>query len=190
MTIMGLFQLLFFLAALLLLAKPLGGYMARVYQGERCGLGRLLGPLERLIYRLGGVKAEEEMTWAGYAAALLVFNLLGGLALYGLQRLQGLLPLNPAGLGAVEPYVAFNTAASFASNTNWQAYAGETTMSFLTQMLGLTVQNFVSAASGLAVLVAFIRGFVRREAQRLGNFWVDLVRSVQIGRASCRERVS
>jgi K+-transporting ATPase ATPase A chain len=166
-----------YLAVLVLLAVPLGRYMARVYRGEARTAQRLLGPLERLVYRLGGVRTDEEMSWQRYAAAVLVFNLLGLLLLYALQRLQGLLPLNPAQVGAVSPEVSFNTAVSFATNTNWQAYGGEATLSYLTQMLGLTVQNFLSAATGMAVLVALVRGFTRRSAAGVGNFWVDLTRS-------------
>jgi K+-transporting ATPase ATPase A chain len=177
MTANGIFQLVLYTAVLLLLAKPLGAYMARVYEG-RPGLHRTaLGWLERLVYRLCGVRETEEMGWKTYAAAMLLFNLAGLLALYALQRLQGILPLNPQGLGAVSPDSSFNTAVSFATNTNWQGYGGETTMSYLTQMLGLTVQNFVSAAMGMAVLVAMIRGFARKSAQTIGNFWVDLTRS-------------
>jgi K+-transporting ATPase ATPase A chain len=164
------------LAVLTALAIPLGRYMAAVYE-DRAGFAQgVLGPVERLLYRAAGVRAEEEMGWKTYAAALLVFNLLGILVVYALQRLQGVLPLNGAGLPAVSPDVALNTAVSFATNTNWQAYGGETTMSHLTQMLGLTVQNFVSAATGMAVLVALIRGFTRKLTSGLGNFWVDLVR--------------
>src|SRR6267378_6898018 len=158
------------------LAKPLGAYMARVYEGRGCGLDRVLGWLERLIYRLAGVRADEEMTWKTYAWTMLLFNLAGLLAVYTLQRLQGILPLNPQGLGAVSPDSSFNTAVSFATNTNWQGYGGESTMSYLTQMLALTVQNFVSAATGMAVLVALIRGFARQSADTIGNFWVDLTR--------------
>src|SRR5262244_2086239 len=151
--------------------------MARVYMGQPSGLERVLGPLERLIYRLCGVRAEEEMGWKTYAIAMLLFNLCGFLAAYALQRLQGVLPLNPQGFGAVSPDSSFNTAVSFATNTNWQGYGGETTMSYLTQMLALTVQNFVSAATGMAVLAALIRGFSRRSAETIGNFWVDLTRT-------------
>ena len=158
------------------LVKPLGWYMARVYEGKPCGLDRVLGPVERLIYRACGVSPQEEMDWKTYAKAMLLFNLFGLLAVYALQRLQGLLPLNPAHLGAVEAVSAFNTAVSFATNTNWQGYAGENTMSDLTQMAGLTVQNFLSAASGMAVLVALIRGIVRRRQDTIGNFWTDTVR--------------
>src|SRR3989440_2048109 len=177
MTANGILQLLFYILVLLALAKPLGGYMARVYEGRRVALDRVLGWLERLIYRLAGVRANGEMTWKTYAVTMLHFNLAGLLAVYALQRLQGVLPLNPEGLGAVSPDSSFNTAVSFATNTNWQGYGGETTMSYLTQMVGLTVQNFASAASGMAVLVALIRGFARRSAETIGNFWVDLTRT-------------
>jgi K+-transporting ATPase ATPase A chain len=170
-------QIGLYLAVLLALAKPLGWYMARVYAGESVGLNRWLAPFEGLIYRLCGVRPEREMRWTEYAIALLVFNLLGALAVFALQRLQIWLPLNPLNLPAVSPDSAFNTAASFATNTNWQGYGGETTMSYLTQMLGLTVQNFLSAATGMAVLVALIRGFARKNANTVGNFWVDLTRS-------------
>jgi potassium-transporting ATPase potassium-binding subunit len=177
MTLNGYIQLGLYLVVLLALAKPLGGFMARVYMGQSSGLDRVLGPMERLIYRLCGVRAEEEMGWKTYAIAMLLFNLLGFLAVYALQRLQGVLPLNPQGLGAVTPDSSFNTAVSFATNTNWQGYGGETTMSYLTQMLAMTVQNFVSAATGMAVLVAFIRGLARQTVQTIGNFWVDLTRT-------------
>jgi K+-transporting ATPase ATPase A chain len=151
--------------------------MVRVYEGRPIGLDRLLGPLERGIYRLCGVRAIDEMDWKTYGIAMLLFNLAGLLAVYALQRWQGFLSLNPQGFGAVPPDLAFNTAVSFATNTNWQSYGGETTMSYLTQMLGLTVQNFVSAATGMAVLVALIRGLARKSAGTIGSFWVDLVRS-------------
>jgi K+-transporting ATPase ATPase A chain len=177
MTANGIAQLVFYIVVLLLLAKPLGAYMARVFENRPCGLDKALGWLERLIYRTSGIRPDQEMGWKAYALAMLMFNLAGLLVVYGLQRLQGVLPLNPMGLGAVSPDSSFNTAVSFATNTNWQGYGGETTMSYLTQMLGLTVQNFVSAAMGLAVLAAFIRGFARRSAQTIGNFWVDLTRS-------------
>lgn len=177
MTANGYLQLGLYLVVLLVLAKPLGAYMARVYEGRPFGLDRLLGPLERWIYRLSGVRPDEEMRWQSYALAMMLFNLAGLLAVYGLQRLQSLLPLNPQSLGPVSPDSAFNTAVSFATNTNWQGYGGETTMSYLTQMLALTVQNFVSAATGMATLVAFIRGLARRSTQTIGNFWVDLTRS-------------
>jgi potassium-transporting ATPase potassium-binding subunit len=170
-------QLLIYLTALILLVKPLGSYMARVYQSERTFLDRVLGPVERFIYRLSGVNPEEDMNWKTYAVAVMVFNVLGLLAVYALQRLQVFLPLNPQGLGAVTPDSAWNTAVSFATNTNWQGYGGETTMSYLTQMLGMTVQNFVSAATGMAVLIALIRGIVRHTTKGIGNFWVDLTRT-------------
>jgi len=172
----GIFQLVLYVVVLLVLAKPLGGYMARVYEGRRIALDRGLGWLERLIYRVGAVRPNEEMGWKTYAVSMLSFNLLGLLAVYVLQRVQGGLPLNPQGMGAVSPDSSFNTAVSFATNTNWQGYGGEATMSYLTQMLALTVQNFVSAASGMATLVALIRGFARRSSETIGNFWVDLTR--------------
>ncbi|MBP8001006.1 MAG: potassium-transporting ATPase subunit KdpA [Chloroflexi bacterium] len=178
MTISSWLQLIFYLVVLLLLAKPLGTHMARVYQGERTFLHPIVQPVERLFYRALGTNPEVEMDWKTYAVALLLFNLLGLLAVYLLQRLQVILPLNPEGLVAITPDSSWNTAVSFASNTNWQGYGGEVTMSYLTQMLGMTVQNFVSAASGMATLVAFIRGFTRHTAQTIGNFWVDLTRSV------------
>jgi len=165
-------------AALLLLAKALGEYMARVYEGHSTLLRPVVQPLERLLYRLAGPRATAEMSWHSYAVAVLLFNLAGLAVVYALQRLQGYLPANPQHLGAVPSDLALNTAASFASNTNWQSYSGETTLSYLTQMLGLTVQNFLSAATGMAVLVALIRGLVRRTSQSLGSFWVDLTRSV------------
>jgi K+-transporting ATPase ATPase A chain len=170
-------QLTVYLVALTAVAVPLGHFMARVYQGEETLLGRVLGPIERAFYRLARVSAGEDMGWKRYAAAVLLFNLGGLVLVYALQRLQGLLPLNPARLGAVPPELSFNTAVSFTTNTNWQAYGGETTLSYLTQMLALTVQNFLSAATGLAVMVALIRGFVRREASGVGSFWVDVTRS-------------
>lgn len=159
MTQNGFVQIGLYFVVLLALVKPLGWYMARVYEGQSCGLDRVVGPLERLIYRLCGVRQTEEMDWKTYGIAMLLFNAMGLVAVYALQRLQGFLPLNPAGLGAVTTDLAFNTAVSFATNTNWQAYGGETTLSYLTQMLGLNVQNFVSAATGMAILVALIRGF-------------------------------
>jgi K+-transporting ATPase ATPase A chain len=173
----GVLQLVVYLVVLLALAKPLGAYMARVYEGRPFGLDRVLGPLERRIYRLSGVRPDAEMNWKNYAMAMLLFNMLGLFAAYLLQRVQGWLPLNPQGLGPVSPDSSFNTAVSFATNTNWQGYSGETTMSYLTQMLALTVQNFVSAAAGMAMLIAFIRGLGRRSAQTIGNFWVDLTRT-------------
>jgi len=171
------FQLVLYLVVLLALAKPLGLYMARIYEGRPGGHRKVLGWLERLVYRASGVSDTQEMGWKTYAAAMLTFNVVGLLAVYLLQRVQGVLPLNPQGFGAVSPDSSFNTAVSFATNTNWQGYGGESTMSYLTQMLALTVQNFVSAATGMAVLVALIRGFARRTSQTIGNFWVDMTRS-------------
>ena len=176
MTANGVLQFVVFFGVLLALVKPLGAYMARVYEGRPTLLHRLLGPIERLTYRTAGIRPDEEMGWKTYAITLLLFNVAGMLLLYGLQRLQGWLPFNPQGLGAVAPDLAFNTAASFTTNTNWQAYVPETTMSYLTQMAGLAVQNFVSAATGMAVAMALIRGFARRTTQTIGNFWADLVR--------------
>jgi K+-transporting ATPase ATPase A chain len=170
-------QMLVYLAALLLLVKPLGWYMARVFEGKPCGLDRVLGPLERLIYRVSRINPAVEMTWKRYTLAVILFSVVGFASLYVLQRIQGWLPLNSAGLPAVPPDLAFNTAVSFITNTNWQAYGGESTMSYLTQMAGLAVHNFLSAATGMAVLVALIRGFVRHNSETIGNFWVDLVRS-------------
>ena len=171
------FQLILYIGVLLVLAKPLGSYIARVYEGERTFLDRVLGPVERFIYRISGIDPRAEMDWKVYAIAMLLFNVLGLFFVYVLQRLQGVLPLNPHELGAVTPDSSWNTAVSFASNTNWQGYGGETTMSYLTQMLGLTVQNFVSAATGMAVLVAFIRGIAKHTTKAVGNFWVDMTRS-------------
>ncbi|MDB4938505.1 MAG: kdpA [Labilithrix sp.] len=177
MTSSGILQIVVFLVLLMAAAKPLGAYVARVYQGEATFADRVFAPLERLLYRVLRIDAKGEMTWKTYALAVMLFNVAGFFAVYLLQRLQGSLPLNPAGLGAVSPDSAFNTATSFATNTNWQGYGGETTLSYLTQMLGLSVQNFVSAATGMAVLVALIRGFSRKTTSTLGSFWVDLVRS-------------
>jgi potassium-transporting ATPase potassium-binding subunit len=176
-TASGILQLALYLVVLIALAKPLGAYMARVYENRRVALDRVLGPVERLIYRGCGVRPTDEMGWKAYTAAMLLFNCFGLLVVYGFQRLQAVLPLNPQALGAVTPDSSFNTAVSFATNTNWQGYGGETTMSYLTQMLALTVQNFASAAVGMATLAAFIRGFARRSASTVGNFWVDLTRT-------------
>ena len=163
---------------LLLLAKPLGAYMARVYGGRPSGLDRFLGPFERSLYRFCRIDPAEEMNWKSYAKTMLIFNLAGLLVVYLLQRIQGFLPLNPSHLGAVGTDSAINTAVSFATNTNWQGYAGEERMSPLTQMAGLAVQNFLSAASGMAVLVALARGIARRGSETIGNFWEDAVRGV------------
>jgi K+-transporting ATPase ATPase A chain len=172
------FQVIFFLVLLVGLTPPLGAWMARVFSGERHFLTPVLGWLEMLIYRVGGVDPTAEMTWGRYAKTLLAFNLFGFLALLALQLGQTWLPLNPAGQTNVEFSLAVNTAASFVTNTNWQAYSGENTMSYLTQMLGLSVQNFFSAASGIVVLLALIRGLTRRNSETIGNFYADLVRSM------------
>ncbi|WP_394836977.1 potassium-transporting ATPase subunit KdpA [Pendulispora rubella] len=177
MTTNGIFQLLLYLVLLAVLSKPLGDYMARVYTGEATVAQKVLGPVERLIYRVLGIDPTKEMTWKTYAVASMLFNLVGIFVVYLLQRIQGVLPANPQGFGAVTPDSSFNTAISFGTNTNWQGYGGESTMSYLTQMLGLNVQNFVSAAVGMAVLVALIRGFTRKSASTIGNFWTDLTRS-------------
>jgi K+-transporting ATPase ATPase A chain len=176
MTATGFLQIGIYVAVLLLAAKPLGLYMTAVYEGRRTWLSPVFGPVERFLYRLFGTSEADEMGWKRYAVAMLLFNGLGLVAVYALQRFQGGLPLNPQGFPGVSPDLAFNTASSFATNTNWQSYGGETTLSYLTQMLGLTVQNFVSAATGMAVLIAFIRGLRARSATTLGNFWVDLTR--------------
>jgi K+-transporting ATPase ATPase A chain len=171
-------QVALYLVALLALVKPLGAYIARVHQGQRTVLSPVLEPVERLLYRFVGIRPEQEMDWKTYSLALLTFDVLAFLFVYAIQRLQGLLPFNPRGFDGVLPDLAFNTAVSFVSNTNWQAYGGETTMSYLTQMMGLTVLNFVSPAVGIAVLVALIRGLSRQATRQLGNFWVDMTRSV------------
>ena len=173
----GIAQIVLYWVVLIALAIPLGAYMARVYEGKATIAQKILGPLERLLYRLFGVKPTTEQSWQRYAAALLLFNILGLALVYLLQRLQTVLPGNPNELGAVDPRVAWNTAVSFATNTNWQAYGGETTMSHLVQALALGVQNFVSAATGMAVLVALTRGFTRKQTEEVGNFWIDLTRS-------------
>jgi K+-transporting ATPase ATPase A chain len=179
MTAQGWLQTALFLGVVLVLVRPLGAYMARVFEGQRIfGVDRVLRPVEKLIYKLGGIDPRSEMTWKRYAASVLVFSLVGFLLLYLLQRVQGWLPGGPEGVGNVKPDLAFNTAVSFMTNTNWQAYSGETTMKYVTQMVGLTVQNFVSAGAGIAVVIALIRGFARRTTDRLGNFWVDLTRAV------------
>jgi potassium-transporting ATPase potassium-binding subunit len=177
MTAPGIGQIILYAVVLIALGIPLGAYMARVYTGDARFAQRVLGPFERLLYRIFGVKPDAEMSWKHYAFAVMVFNLLGILIVYVLQRLQGVLPGNPNELAAVDPRVAFNTAISFGSNTNWQSYGGESTMSHLVQALALGVQNFVSAATGMAVLVALTRAWKRKHAETIGNFWVDLTRS-------------
>lgn len=174
----GLFQIALFLGVLLATAKPMGDYMLRVYEGKLPAFVRWMQPVENFLYRLCGVDSKQQMRWTQYAIAMLWFSLLGALAVYALQRLQGLLPLNPQAFGSVSPDSSFNTALSFVTNTNWQGYVGESTMSYLTQMLGLSVQNFFSAATGMAVAIALIRGFARHTVETIGNFWVDMTRSV------------
>ncbi len=170
-------QCFIYMAVLILFAKPLGTYMARVMEGES-RVNRWFKPVESLIYKLCGVNpARAEMNWKTYGIAFMLFNAVGLFVVYAIQRLQNVLPLNPMGMGAVTPDSSFNTAISFATNTNWQGYGGESTMSYFTQMIALNVQNFVSAACGIAVLFAVIRGFVRKQTENIGNFWVDLVRS-------------
>ncbi len=176
MSLNGWLQITLFIALILLLAKPMGSYMARVFDRRRTWLDPVLVPCERLLYRLTGVNPDEEMRWTQYAVAMLIFTAATVFLTYIIERLQAVLPLNPQHLAAVAPDLAFNTAISFSTNTNWQAYTPETTMSYLTQMLGLATHNFWSAAVGLALAIAFIRGIARREMKTLGNFWVDLTR--------------
>src|SRR5579859_421258 len=177
MTINGWLQIFVFLALIFAVTKPLGIFMARVFAGERTFLDPVLRPLERLLYRVTGVDEKHEMRWTEYAGAMLLFSAVSMLVLYLMQRIQGILPFNPQHFAAVTPeHLAFNTAASFTTNTNWQAYSGETTMSYFTQMAGLAFHNFASAATGIVLAIAFIRGITRRQMTTLGNFWVDFVR--------------
>ena len=177
MSVLEIFQIVLYFVLLIICTPLLGGYMKRVFDGEPTLLSPVMRPVEGWVYRLSGVRPEEEQPWKLYTVALLVFNVLGFLALFLLQSLQGVLPLNPENLPGVEPLLAFNTATSFMTNTNWQSYAGETTLSQLTQTVGLGVQNFLSAASGIAVVLALTRGLARKSASTLGNFWADLVRA-------------
>ncbi len=177
MTLNGFFQLGIYFLVLLAITKPLGVYMAKVFSGETILLAKIFGPVERVIYRICHIDEHEEQHWTAYTAAMLMFSVVGLLVLYGLQRLQYYLPLNPQKFSGVPPDLAFNTASSFTTNTNWQAYSGESTMSYLVQMAGLAFHNFVSAATGIALAIAFIRGIARRETKTLGNFWVDLTRT-------------
>ena len=178
MTVNGWLQILVFLALIFAVTKPMGVFMARVFNREKTFMDPVLRPIERLLYRVTGVDEEHEMRWTEYAIAMLLFSVVSMTVLYFIQRLQGVLPFNPQKFGAVNPpHVAFNTAASFTTNTNWQTYSGESTMSYFTQMAGLAYHNFVSAATGIALAVAFIRGIARRQKETIGNFWVDLVRS-------------
>jgi K+-transporting ATPase ATPase A chain len=176
MTLNGWAQIAIYAALIIVTVKPLGAYMARVFTGERTFLSLVLEPVERGLYRLCGVDEKTEQHWTTYTVAMLLASVAGFVVLCALQRLQAVLPFNPQGQSGVEERSAFNTAMSFMTNTNWQGYGGETTMSYVTQMAGLTVQNFVSAATGIALAIALIRGFARRSAQTVGNFWVDLVR--------------
>ena len=178
MTANGWFQILFFLLLIFLVTKPMGIFITRVFSRQKTFLDPVLRPIERLLYRVTVVDENHEMRWTEYAISLLLFSVVSMIVLYLIERLQGYLPFNPQKFGAVSPaHVAFNTAASFTTNTNWQAYAGETTMSYFTQMAGLAYHNFVSAATGIALAIAFIRGIARRQMQTIGNFWVDMVRA-------------
>ncbi|WZL72019.1 potassium-transporting ATPase subunit KdpA [Clostridiaceae bacterium 35-E11] len=169
-------QILLYLIILVVLGKPLGKYMAKVYEGKKVFLSPILRPIEKLIYKIIGTNSDDEMDWKEYMKSVVMYSIIGFLFIFLVQRLQGVLPLNPEKLKAVPSDLAFNTAMSFTTNTNWQAYGGETTLSYLSQMIGLTVQNFISAAGGMAVLFALIRGFTRRETTKIGNFWADMVR--------------
>src|SRR5215471_4444036 len=179
MTTLGVLQIALFLGLILLCAKPLGSFMARVFEGQRTFLHPVLRWLEVLTYKVTGIKEDVEQRWTHYTASLLSFSIFGFLLTYLLQRLQGVLPFNPQGFNAsnVSPDLAFNTATSFVTNTNWQSYSGESTLSYLVQMAALTVQNFASAAAGMAIAVALIRGFARQERRTIGNFWVDVTRA-------------
>src|SRR5208282_5191537 len=177
MTIVGWVQIALFSVIVILITRPLGGYLTRVFAGERTFLSPVLRPVERAVYWCCGVDENEEQHWLTYAVAMLFFSVVGFLTLYALQRLQWYLPFNPQGQTGVEPSSALNTSVSFITNTNWQSYVPETTMGYLVQMAGLTVHNFLSAATGIALALALIRGFTRREARAIGNFWVDLTRS-------------
>jgi len=173
----GLLQYILYFGVILLLTKPLGLYMAKVYQGQTTLMEKGLGWLERLLYKAAGIDSKSEMNWQQYAVAVIMFSIGGFILLYGILRLQGVLPMNPQNFSGVSPDLAFNTAVSFLTNTNWQSYGGESTMSYFSQMAGLVVQNFISAAVGMAILVALIRGFVRKKTSFIGNFWVDMIRT-------------
>ena len=178
MTPLGLTQIAVYFLLIVAVTKPIGSFMTRVFAGQRTFLHPVLGPLERLCYRLAGVRETVDQRWTQYAGSLLAFSFFSFLLLYLLQRLQGLLPLNPMAFGpTMTPDLAFNTAVSFTTNTNWQSYSGESTMSYLVQMTGLTMHNFTSAAAGMAIAVAVIRGFARQQANAIGNFWADMVRA-------------
>jgi K+-transporting ATPase ATPase A chain len=179
MTSIGVLQIAVFFGILLLLTKPLGLFMARLFQGERTFLHPILRPVESLIYKLCGIREDAEQRWTQYAGGVLSFSVIAYLFVYVIQRLQGFLPLNPQGFGAklVTPDLAYNTAISFVTNTNWQAYSGESTLSYFVQMAALAVQNFASAAVGIAAAVAIMRGFARHQTDKIGNLWVDLTRA-------------
>jgi potassium-transporting ATPase potassium-binding subunit len=176
MTFNGIFQIAIFCVVIIALTRPLGGYMTRVFKGEKTLFSPILRPIEGILYKLSGVDPAAEQDWLVYGAAMLLFSLAGALSLYALMRFQDVLPLNPQGMAALTPDLSLNTAISFVTNTNWQSYSGESTMSYLTQMLGLTVHNFLSAATGVALAMALIRGFARRSSKTIGNFWVDMTR--------------
>src|ERR1700733_14811508 len=178
MTVNGWLQIALYCVLLTLLTKPLGGYMTRIFAGERTLLSPVIRPLERGLYRVSGVDEKQEQHWVTYAIAMLAFTFAGFVVLYALQRLQAVLPLNPQHLDNVSPDLAFNTSVSFITNTNWQSYVPETTMSYLVEMAGLTVHNFLSAATGIALALALIRGFARHTMRTIGNFWVDMTRCV------------
>ncbi|RDY28320.1 potassium-transporting ATPase subunit KdpA [Romboutsia weinsteinii] len=171
-------QIIFFIALTIFLAKPLGHYIAKVFKGEKVLLSKIFAPVERFIYKVLNIKEEDEMDWKQYAISVIIFSVISLFFVMILQMIQHILPLNPAELGSVSWDLSFNTAASFVTNTNWQAYSGESTLSYLSQMLGLTVQNFVSAAVGICILLVMIRGFIRTKTKKIGNFWVDLTKSV------------
>src|SRR5712675_1072973 len=177
MSIPGLLQVVLYVVVLVLITRPIGQYMARVFTGERTFLDRLIGPVERAIYRVTAVDPGAEQSWLGYSFALLVFSAAGAVVTYAIERLQNVLPINPQGFDGVAPDLAFNTAVSFTTNTNWQFYSGESTMSYFTQMAALAFHNFASAAVGIALAIAFIRGVARRQTETIRNFCVDMVRS-------------
>src|SRR5579871_3681646 len=179
MTSTGLLLIFIYFAVLLALTKPLGIYLAKIFEGQRTWMHPVVRPLERLVYKLSAVDETAEQHWTHYAGSLLAFSLVGVLLTYLIQRIQGMLPFNPQHFGGklISPDLAFNTAVSFGTNTNWQAYTPETTVSYFTQMVGLAVHNFTSAAAGMATAIAMVRGFARRSAQSIGNFWVDLTRA-------------
>src|SRR5476651_1025179 len=178
MTVIGWIQIILYCAIIIALVKPLGWYMTRVFNGERTFLTPVLRPVEAALYWVGGVDEKREQHWLTYTVAMLLFHVLGVVILYAVMRLQAVLPFNPAEQSAVAEDLSFNTAASFTTNTNWQNYGGESTMSYFTQMAGLAYHNFVSAGVGIALAIAVIRGIARKESKTIGNFWVDVTRSM------------